>query len=56
MALETGIILGGMGAGWILNLSAFSYHLVFGYCAIASVLALGFAITQHKKARFGGPL
>jgi hypothetical protein len=44
-----------MGAGWILNLSAFSYHLVFGCCAIASLLALGFAITQHKKARFGGP-
>jgi MFS family permease len=55
MALETGIILGGIGAGWLLNLSAYSYHLVFGYCAIASTLALGFAITQYKKARFGGP-
>jgi MFS family permease len=55
MALEIGVIIGGVGTGWILNLSKNSYHLVFGFCAIASLMALAFSGAQHKKARFNGP-
>lgn len=50
MALETGIILGGLGAGFILNQAQSANHLVFGFSAIASLLALAFAVSQHKKS------
>jgi MFS family permease len=50
IALESGIIIGGLGSGLILNLYDSGYNLVFGFCAIASVFALTFAITQHKKS------
>lgn len=51
MALEIGIIVGGIGTGWILNHTQYRYHWVFGFCAIASVLSLAFALSMHKKAR-----
>lgn len=50
MALETGIIVGGIGSGFILNHFKNSYNLVFGFCGIASILALAFAVSQHKKS------
>ncbi|MBM3919796.1 MAG: MFS transporter [Sphingomonadales bacterium] len=50
IALETGIIIGGLGSGLILNLYKTGFYLVFGFCALASVFALAVAINQHKKS------
>ncbi len=50
MALEIGIIIGGLGSGYCLNLHAHGYHLVFGFSAFASLMALAFAISRHKKS------
>jgi MFS family permease len=50
MALEIGIIIGGLGSGWILNRSSTGYHWVFGFCSIASIMALAFSLSQHKKS------
>ncbi|MFN4914845.1 MAG: MFS transporter [Sphingomonadales bacterium] len=50
MALEIGIIIGGLGSGYCLNLHTHGYHLVFGFSAFASLMALAFALSRHKKS------
>lgn len=50
MALETGIIIGGMGSGFMLNHGKNGFHTIFGICAIASLFAIVVAISRHKKS------
>lgn len=51
MALETGIIIGGWGAGHLFTHWQLGYNQIFGCCAIASILCCAFALGfAHKKS------